>query len=344
MASRNKKGKLHGIFKSQFQISFFYKPSMEGMDIYYYLVLEDILFLKLRFVENTVLIIEDITPLTSSYMEKEYERLFTFLKEQTTITVLVSLIGNLGAFRQTCMRMDAPLIEDDRFIAYPEPFYQKYKNYCGNDATRFGFFLLALNEDSFKEPSPNEKPIPVEIPPEPEEEKTGEPQEEILVEPKDLSVESTLLNDWAKEIKAQLKEEVEVTFIPQTSNAKREDYQLQCSFVKGDEELFIVLAISFLSVSDDRSEIHISSHHIPPATVIWTLDIFRQLVTVVNTYKKRGLFFQVSIVVKLDSILYNMLLDLQFHPTYNSGNRIVVNDEKKYQYANTSTTMVYIPF
>lgn len=356
MASRNKKGKLHGIFKSQFQISFFYKPSMEGMDIYYYLVLEEILFLKVRFVENTVLIIEDITPLTASYMEKEYERLFTFLKEQTSITVLVSLIGNLGAFRQTCVRMDAPLIEDERFIAYPEAFYQKYKNYCGNDVSRFGFFLLALNEDSFKEPPPKEESTPMEEPstpleelsmehPEPEEE-IKEPQEEkVLVESKELSLEYDLLNEWAKGIKTQLKDEVDVVILPSKNLEQGDgDCRLQCLFGKGEEETSLILSTQFRSIAEGRLELHIFHHLIPPASIIWVMDIFRQLVTVVNTYKKRGLFFQVAVTAELDSILYQMLSDLQFHPAYDSGNCIVINDGRSYKYANTSAIMVYTPF
>ena len=94
MASRNKKGKIHGIFKNEFHISFFHKPSMEETDIYYYMILDDIIFIKMRLYGDIVLIIEELYPLTSSYIAPEYEKLFNILKNQTVVTVVISLIGN----------------------------------------------------------------------------------------------------------------------------------------------------------------------------------------------------------------------------------------------------------
>ena len=149
MASRNKKGKIHGIFKSEFHISFFHKPTSEETDIYYYIVLEDSIFIKMRLLYGIVLVIDELYPLTTSYMSPMYERIFNLLKTQTAVTVIVSLIGNAAEFRQTCLKFDAPIIDDDRFVGCSQNFYTKYKNYCGNSVERYGFFLIALKDETF---------------------------------------------------------------------------------------------------------------------------------------------------------------------------------------------------
>lgn len=149
MASRNKKGKVYGIFKTEFHISFFHKPSMEETDIYYYMVLDETIFLKMRLLYDIVLVIEEMYPLTSSYMVPEYEKMFKLLKDQTAVTVVISLIGNTIAFRQTCVAHDAPVIDEERFVGYPQVFYNKYKNYCGNEPSMYGFFLIALKDETF---------------------------------------------------------------------------------------------------------------------------------------------------------------------------------------------------
>lgn len=150
MASRNKKGKIHGIFKNEFHISFFHKPSMEETDCYYYMILDDVIFIKMKLIADIFLIIEELYPLTSSYITPEYEKLFNLLKTQSVVTVLVSLIGNTSEFRQTCLGHDTPVIEDERFVDYPQTFYNKYKNYCGNNSAMYGFFLIALKDESFE--------------------------------------------------------------------------------------------------------------------------------------------------------------------------------------------------
>lgn len=168
MAARNKKGKIHGIFKSEFQISLFHKPTMEETDKYYYIILEDLIFIKMRLLYDIVLVIDELYPLSMSYVEPYYERLFNLLKGQTSVTVVVSLIGNTGPFRQTCSRFGAPIVEKEEFLDCSNQFYSKFKNYCGNDTNRFGFYLIALKEETIsaieakssiiEEPAIQEKP------------------------------------------------------------------------------------------------------------------------------------------------------------------------------------------
>ena len=194
MASRNKKGKIHGIFKNEFHISFFHKPSMEETDCYYYMILDDVIFIKMRLLADIFLIIEDLYPLTSSYISQEYEKLFNLLKTQSVVTVLVSLIGNTSAFRQTCLGHDAPVIDDERFVDYPQTFYNKYKNYCGNNSSMYGFFLIALKDESFEmlDKSLSKKEPIIEELDDIEEERI--PEEDIIIEevPKDNILEYKL--------------------------------------------------------------------------------------------------------------------------------------------------------
>lgn len=167
MASRNKKGKIHGIFKSAFQISFFHKPTMEGTDIYYYVVIEDLILLKMRLLYDVALVIDEVTPLTMTYLEPQYETLFSLLRDQTSVTVLVSLIGNTNAFRQVCSKYDTPIVEKEEFLDCSAPFYSKFKNYCRNDVSRYGFYLVALREDTFStiEAAQTQTMTPEQIPP-----------------------------------------------------------------------------------------------------------------------------------------------------------------------------------
>ena len=149
MAARNKKGKIHGIFKSAFQVSFFHKPTMEETDIYYYIVLDDVIFIKMRLLYDIVLVIDEVTPLTMSYLSQEYNSLFNLLKDQTSVSVLVSLVGNTSAFGKTCRDHEAPIVEKEEFLDCSMMFYNKFKNYCRNDISRYGFYLISLREDTF---------------------------------------------------------------------------------------------------------------------------------------------------------------------------------------------------
>lgn len=149
MAARNKKGKIHGIFKSAFQISFFHKPSMEEADVYYYIVLEDLILLKMRLLYDIILIIDDVMPLSMTYLEPQYEKLFGLLRDQTSVTAMISLVGNTHTFRQVCAKYDTPIVEKEEFLDCSPLFYNKYKNYCRNDISRYGFYLVSMREDTF---------------------------------------------------------------------------------------------------------------------------------------------------------------------------------------------------
>lgn len=151
MANRNKRGKLHSVFSQEFDVTFFYKPAAVTYEYMYYIVLEDIIFLQARFIDNAVLIIDNAKSLTTSMVSKHYNRLVELLKQCETFTTLVSAIGCCQELIQACMAGNVPAVECQEFLLYPSAFYTKYKTWTHNDESRFGFYLLSLDEKSFKE-------------------------------------------------------------------------------------------------------------------------------------------------------------------------------------------------
>lgn len=354
MAARNKKGKLHGIFKSQFQISFFYKPSMEGSDIYYYMILDDIIFLKLRFIKNTTLVIEDLHPLTTSYLEKEYEKLFNFLKEQTSITVLVSIIGNIGAFRQTCLRFNAPVIEDERFLSYPESFYQKFKNYCGNDIDRFGFFLLALNESTFKEES-IEKELGNEKPKEQTTVVINDVEKEIKDTEKDyleaipsrtFNEEYSIANDFLKKWISLCEPTItDRLTIHQLQKRVPHDPDFELNLDNGNNDCgrdFTSFLLTY-EVTDMGYSFYINNIVGKNTSVLNIISLLRSLILSVDEFYKEGTHWAIFIPVSQESQIHQLLGDLRFRQIYNTGNYVTVNVNNRLVQLNNRALMVYEP-
>lgn len=152
MASRNKKGKLYSLFSANFDVTFFYKPGGEEgcyNDEFYYFVLDDAIFIKARFIDNAVLIIDSATSMTISIINKTYDKLVKCLKAVDDITILASSIGSGMEFIQACKANNVPVVECPEFLGYSEKFYNKYKCYARNDVTLYGYYLIALHEESY---------------------------------------------------------------------------------------------------------------------------------------------------------------------------------------------------
>ena len=146
MAGRNRKGKIFALFKDDFKITFFYKPSMELDDIFYVLILDDLLKLKLN-INGDTLIIDDIIPLTEAYLASTCDTLIHILKNQKISTVLISLLGNTQCIHTACMKHNVPIVEDDRYITVSKPLYDRFKQYYQNDSEKYGFYLLSVREE-----------------------------------------------------------------------------------------------------------------------------------------------------------------------------------------------------
>ena len=143
--ARSRKGKLFNLFKDKFKITFFYKPTMIDDDIFYYIILDDLIKLKIKIIHGT-LVIDDIIPVSTTYMAKVYNSLIEILTQQTDFTVLVSLTGNTSAFSSACIKCGAPIIDDDRFLSIPKNLYLKLKEYYNGDESKYGFYLLAVKD------------------------------------------------------------------------------------------------------------------------------------------------------------------------------------------------------
>lgn len=143
--ARAKKSKIFDLFKTDFQITFFYKPSMQGDDIYYYVVLADSIRLKIVLIGGVV-IIDNAMQITSAYVKPLFEQMVQVIMKQQELTVLMNVIGNSMPAIQACVSCDAPLVEDERYLTVSQGYYNKLKNVYNDDLTKYGFYILSVND------------------------------------------------------------------------------------------------------------------------------------------------------------------------------------------------------
>ena len=143
--SRTKKNKVFDLFKRNFKITFFYKPSMNGNDVFYYITLDEVIGIRARLF-NKVLVIDSVSSITSSYVKPLYEKIIDCLVNQTELSVLVSIIGNTSVLQQISRVQTMPIIDDDRYITVSNEFYRKIKSQF-RDESKYGFYLLAVHEE-----------------------------------------------------------------------------------------------------------------------------------------------------------------------------------------------------
>ena len=160
--SRSRKNKLFDLFKSSFHITLFYKPTNEGNDIFYYIILDDILKLKIMKVKG-VYVIDDVIPLTSTYIKQVYEKVVNHIKDQSKLTILVSLTGNTIAIQQACVTCGVPLVTDERYLTIPLGYYNKLKSIYGNDTSKYGFYILSVGDEDNDEPEPEVKSNTIKV-------------------------------------------------------------------------------------------------------------------------------------------------------------------------------------
>jgi len=144
--SRSKKNKLFDLFKSGFKITLFYKPTMNEGDEFYYLVLDDVIKLKVKDINN-VFVIDDVIPITETYIRPIYEKVVRHIMSQDKVTVLISLTGNTIAIQQACVSCNAPVKEDERYITIPLGYYNKLKAFYNDDISKYGFYILSVSDD-----------------------------------------------------------------------------------------------------------------------------------------------------------------------------------------------------
>lgn len=175
---RSKRNKIFDLFKTGFKITFFYKPTMEFNDEYYYVILDDTIELRIKVINN-VAVIDTVKSLSQSYVKPLFDKIVTLIMEQSNLSVIVSIIGDTGVLHQACSNHGAPLIEDDQFVTVSKGFYNKWKAHT-NDVSKYGFYLLSVSDD---EPQKVEQPKSEQI----SDTKSEKPPIETkkLIEPKD---------------------------------------------------------------------------------------------------------------------------------------------------------------
>ena len=148
--SKKKKNPIYELFESNYDIDFFYKPSSENIDVFYYIVLDNTVRLTIKVFENNVLAIHEIIPMTNALLSKFYEELLTFLRNQTKFTVIISRIGYTDAICVTCDKMEFPLVDDARFLTVPGRLYDKMKLKYQHDVNKYGFYIVTVNDSEIE--------------------------------------------------------------------------------------------------------------------------------------------------------------------------------------------------
>ena len=175
---RSKKSKILTVFEQVGEVTFFHKPNYVGDDMFHYVIIMNRIRLRLR-MYGKVMVIDDITPLTMALQPTLYKSLAETLFSQKEFTVLVSILGNTGVLHSDCARLTGLIVADDQFITQPKTYYQEMRTYYQNDESKYGFYLLAAQEEL---PS-DEEAITDDIPVTPEPEPLVEEPEEPIPEP-----------------------------------------------------------------------------------------------------------------------------------------------------------------
>lgn len=148
MGNNKKKNKVYSLFENTYKIGLFYKPSMQVDDIFFYVELDDTIRLVLKLINDNILIIHDIIPLTTAYLVKFYDSFIKFLAGQTEFTILISKIGNTSCVDDACLKLSIPIVDDNRFLSVPERLYNRMRDIYNKDANKYGFYLVAVSDDT----------------------------------------------------------------------------------------------------------------------------------------------------------------------------------------------------
>lgn len=162
--ARNKKSKIFDLFKVGFKITFFYKPTMEFGDDHYYIILDDVIELRIKIINN-VAVIDTAMAISQSYIKPLFEKVIETIMGQEEITVIVSIMGDTLPLHQYCIGHGAPVIDDEQYVTVSKNFYAKWKAHT-NDVSKYGFYVLSVSEDTAPvTPEPKEmKPVAVDKP------------------------------------------------------------------------------------------------------------------------------------------------------------------------------------
>lgn len=158
MSRKRKPNEVISVFKNDFNVTFVHRPNMTPGDVWYYLILDDNLRIRLKLF-GTVMVIDEVIPLGMKYMASMFSTLMDVLIKQDKYTVLISILGDTSGLGAECLKVDAAIVEDSRFITVPEEFYKRIVDYYKGDMTRYGFYLLAVKDEDEETSKPVVKTV-----------------------------------------------------------------------------------------------------------------------------------------------------------------------------------------
>lgn len=142
--ARSRRNKVFDLFKSNFQITFFYKPVNEND--FYYVVLDDVIKIRIKVIREIV-VIDMVVPISKSYITPLYDKLIESLMGQDKTTVLVSTMVDTYPVHSSCIKHNAPLIEDEEFLTVSKEMYQRWKTQHEGDLGKYGSYILAVSKE-----------------------------------------------------------------------------------------------------------------------------------------------------------------------------------------------------
>lgn len=159
MARGTKKNKFISILRAGFDITFYYKPNGVA-DEPYCIVLNDLLRLRYKIINGTIVII-DVHPLSTVVdMEKYYNKLIKLLISQSSYTILIDTFESTWVLNQTCQSMNIPIVEEMEFASISQTLWDKYKD-TYDDPIHCGFYLLSVMDEGDDVDSMEVSPVKV---------------------------------------------------------------------------------------------------------------------------------------------------------------------------------------
>lgn len=146
---RRKKNRLFDLFKHDFTITAFYK-SADITKEPYYLILDGVVQIRIWYIHG-VLVLDEVAALSKAYLKAIYDKIVEVLMKQTEFTVLISLMTSSNLLAPSCIRLELPVVTDDRYLTIPKSYYDALSAKVTSDPNlgiTLGFYLVAVSDST----------------------------------------------------------------------------------------------------------------------------------------------------------------------------------------------------
>jgi hypothetical protein len=158
-----KRHKFQLLLEKNYKVNLFYKPTMQNDDVFYYAELDNKIMMVFRALEENIISILNIIPITQSYINTFYEELLIFFTEQDQFTIIISAIGGTTNIASICTKLNIPMVDDAKFTPVPKRLYQYIKNAHSDTLSMYGAYIVAVNEVPIIETKVHEEPNIIDI-------------------------------------------------------------------------------------------------------------------------------------------------------------------------------------